>query len=162
MEIYFNIKCAGELSRCDPLIALVWYLYVQASHQTCYTLPRNLRKYLLNRIMCTKGSVGQVSADTIDRDIDRYVGRYSVDTRSIHRPSVDRVLTEYRSMQGQWYIGQLSVVYRYIGRYLADTTFSTHDPLNLMSRLFGSLFYARSNVYYRVNQQLDKRWPTRG
>ena len=33
--------------------------------------------------MCTKGSVGQVSADTIDRYIDRYVARYSVDTRSI-------------------------------------------------------------------------------
>ena len=43
-------------------------------------------------IMCTKGSVGQVSADTIDRYIDRYVGRYSVDTR----PSIGRVSVEYR------------------------------------------------------------------
>ena len=77
--------------------------------------------------MCTKGSVGQVSADTIGR----YGGRHSVDTRpSIGRvsvecrptlsadtwPSIDRVSVDYRptyrSILGRWYIGQLSVAYR--------------------------------------------------
>ena len=85
--------------------------------------------------MCTKGSVGEVSADTIGRYIDRYVGRYSVDTRpSIGRVSTDtigRYLAEYRPSVGRvstdisvdisvdgisvncrWHIGQLSVVYR--------------------------------------------------
>ena len=55
--------------------------------------------------MCTKGSVGQVTADTIDRYIDRYVGRYSVDTRPMYQPSGDRHI-------GRWYIGQQLVVYR--------------------------------------------------
>ena len=43
----------------------------------------------------------------------------------MYRPSIDRVSTEY-----QLSVGQVSVDISTdtIGRYLADTTFSTHDP----------------------------------
>ena len=74
---------------------------------------------------------------TIDRYIDRYVGRYSTDTRSIlgqvsadsvgrystdTRPSIDRVSTDI----------SVDISADSIGRYLADTTFSTHDPTSAM------------------------------
>ena len=58
--------------------------------------------------MCTKG-VSAKYRPILSTDMSvatrSLLGRYSVDTRSIHRLSIDR----------------------HIGRYLADTTFSTHD-----------------------------------
>ena len=74
--------------------------------------------------MCTKDSVGQVLADSVGR----YVDRHSTDTRSIlgryieYWPSIDRVSTKL----------SVDTSVDSIGRYLADTTFSTHDPISLL------------------------------
>ena len=78
---------------------------IQNKHYKPYSLQYLEYCRLMWRIMCTKGSVGQVSADSVGRYVDRHLtdtqlilGRYSVDTRSILGRYIGRVSVECRSM----------------------------------------------------------------